>query len=183
MKRESWWKAYIVDINPEERQKGKTVEVGKVFFQTKMRRFTILDAPGHEKYVPNMIEGAAQADVAALVISARDGEFEAGFERGGQTREHAHLVKSFGVDTLVVLINKMDEPSVNWGQERYNHIRDQVSPFLDQDCGYDMKKVFWIPISGLSGANLRYKVDEKLCPWYGGPALLDLFDQVPLPDR
>ena len=58
-----------------------------------VRRYTILDAPGHKNYVPNMIAGASQADVGVLVISARRGEFETGFERGGQTREHAMLAK------------------------------------------------------------------------------------------
>jgi peptide chain release factor subunit 3 len=65
-----------------------------------------------------MITGSSQADIAALVISARKGEFETGFERGGQTREHALLVKSNGINKLVVVINKMDDPSVNWDQER-----------------------------------------------------------------
>lgn len=68
---------------------GKTVEVGRAYFETPIRRYTILDAPGHKTYVPSMINGAAQADIAILVISARKGEFETGFERGGQTREHA----------------------------------------------------------------------------------------------
>jgi len=71
-----------------------------------------LDAPGHKNYVTNMIQGAAQADIAALVISATKGEFESGFVKGGQTQEHAILVKSLGVEKLIVLINKMD--SVNW---------------------------------------------------------------------
>ena len=93
------------DTNAEEREKGKTIEIGKAFFQTKSKRYTILDAPGHENYVPNMIKGASQADIGALIVSARPGEFEAGFKksksggrRSGQTREHAHLAKSLGVE-------------------------------------------------------------------------------------
>ena len=65
---------------------GKTVEVGRAYFETDKKRFHILDAPGHAGFVPNMIGGAAQADIAILVISARRGEFETGFEKGGQTR-------------------------------------------------------------------------------------------------
>lgn len=99
-------------------KQGKTVEVGRAYFETDTRRYTILDAPGHKSFVPSMISGAAQADVAVLVISARKGEFETGFEKGGQTREHAMLVKTAGVQKLVVVVNKMDDPTVNWDKER-----------------------------------------------------------------
>lgn len=138
--RESWYMAYIMDTNEEERAKGKTVEVGRAHFETSNRRYTILDAPGHKNYVPNMIGGAAQADVGVLVVSARkvqsfrhvlplhytptsQGEFETGFERGGQTREHAQLAKTLGVSKLVVVVNKMDDPSVagpkgEWSKDR-----------------------------------------------------------------
>jgi Elongation factor Tu GTP binding domain len=70
-------------------------------------RYTILDAPGHKNFVPNMIQGASQADMGVLVISARKGEFETGYERGGQTREHALLAKTLGVQRLVVVVNKV----------------------------------------------------------------------------
>lgn len=86
-----------MDISDDEKAKGKTVEVGRAQFDTKKKKYTIFDAPGHKNYVPNMIMGAALADVAGLVISARKGEFEAGFEKDGQTREHAQLAKSLGV--------------------------------------------------------------------------------------
>jgi Elongation factor Tu GTP binding domain len=69
--RESWYMAYIMDTNEEERAKGKTVEVGRAHFETAVKRYTILDAPGHKNYVPNMIGGAAQADIGALIISGR----------------------------------------------------------------------------------------------------------------
>ena len=81
--RESWWLAYVMDVNEEEKAKGKTVEMGRANFDTKMKRMTIFDAPGHKNYVPNMIMGAALADYGALVISAKKGEFEAGFEADG----------------------------------------------------------------------------------------------------
>jgi peptide chain release factor subunit 3 len=70
-------------------------------------RYTILDAPGHKNFVPNMIQGASQADIGVLVISARKGEFETGYEKGGQTREHALLAKTLGVQKLIVVINKV----------------------------------------------------------------------------
>jgi peptide chain release factor subunit 3 len=81
--RESWWLAYAMDDSEEEKKKGKTIEVGRANFDTPKKRWTIFDAPGHKNYVPNMIMGAALADYGALVISAKKGEFEAGFEAEG----------------------------------------------------------------------------------------------------
>ena len=164
--RESWFLAYIMDTNEEERAKGKTVEVGRAQFNTDAKRYTILDAPGHKNYVPNMIMGASQADIAVLVISARKGEFETGFDRGGQTREHAMLAKTLGVSYLVVVINKMDDSSVNWEKTRYDECVNKLRPFLKR-CGFKIKKeVKFMPISGLSGANVQDEVDPKLCPWW-----------------
>jgi peptide chain release factor subunit 3 len=116
--RESWYLSWALDTNKEERKRGITVEVGRARFETEKRRYTILDAPGHKSYVPNMISGAAQADVGVLVISARRGEFETGFDKGGQTREHAVLAKMQGINKLVIAINKMDDPTVEWNKER-----------------------------------------------------------------
>ena len=116
--RESWYLSWALDSTSQEREKRKTVEVGRAYFETTARRYTILDAPGHKNFVPSMISGAAQADVAVLVISARKGEFETGFEKGGQTREHAMLVKTAGVSKLIVVVNKMDDPTVNWDKTR-----------------------------------------------------------------
>lgn len=130
--RESWFLAFIMDTSEEERAKGKTVEVGRAHFETDVNRYTILDAPGHKNYVPNMISGAAQADVGVLVISARKGEFETGFEKGGQTREHALLARTLGVAHLVVVINKMDDPTVNWEQARYEECVSKLKPYLKQ---------------------------------------------------
>ena len=78
----------------------------------------MLDAPGHKNFVPHMIGGASQADIGVLVIAARKGEFETGFEKGGQTREHIQLAKTAGVKQLLVVINKMDDKTVEWSIDR-----------------------------------------------------------------
>ncbi|KAL4633108.1 hypothetical protein ACJW30_04G073300 [Castanea mollissima] len=181
--RESWYMAYIMDTNEEERVKGKTVEVGRAHFETEMTRFTILDAPGHKSYVPNMISGASQADVGVLVISARKGEFETGYERGGQTREHVQLAKTLGVSKLLVVVNKMDDPTVNWSKERYDEIESKMTPFL-KASGYNVKKdVQFLPISGLIGTNMKTRVDKSVCSWWGGPCLFEALDATEIPQR
>jgi len=181
--RETWYLSWALDTNQEERDKGKTVEVGRAFFQTDKKHFTILDAPGHKSFVPNMITGTSQADVAVLVISARRGEFETGFERGGQTKEHTMLAKTAGVNKLVVLINKMDDPTVEWDQTRYDEVKDQLTPFLKK-CGFNPKKdVQFIPCSGLTGAFLKEPPGPKFCNWYSGPCLLSFLDNLPAVER
>ncbi|CAD6264096.1 unnamed protein product [Miscanthus lutarioriparius] len=181
--RESWYMAYIMDTNEEERVKGKTVEVGRAHFETEHTRFTILDAPGHKSYVPNMISGASQADIGVLVISARKGEFETGYERGGQTREHVLLAKTLGVAKLVVVINKMDEPTVKWSKERYDEIEAKMVPFL-KSSGYNVKKdVQFLPISGLVGTNMKTRMDKSICSWWDGPCLFEVLDRIEVPLR
>ncbi|CAB4311770.1 unnamed protein product [Prunus armeniaca] len=181
--RESWYMAYIMDTNEEERVKGKTVEVGRAHFETESSRFTILDAPGHKSYVPNMISGASQADVGVLVISARKGEFETGYERGGQTREHVQLAKTLGVSKLLVVVNKMDDPTVNWAKERYDEIGSKMVPFL-KTSGYNVKKdVQFLPISGLVGTNIKNRVDKTVCSWWDGPCLFEALDAIEIPLR
>lgn len=156
------------------------MECGRAFFETDKRRYTILDAPGHKSYVPSMIGGASQADVGVLVISARKGEFETGFERGGQTREHAVLAKTNGVNRLVVVINKMDDPTVKWSQTRYNDIVGKLVPFL-KGTGYNPKNdIEFMPISGFTGANLK---ERGGCDWFNGPSLLEYLDTMELVDR
>lgn len=176
--RDSWWLAYVMDVSDDEKAKGKTVEVGRAQFDTKLKKYTIFDAPGHKNYVPNMIMGAAMADIAGLVISARKGEFEAGFEKDGQTREHAQLAKSLGVQKLVVIVNKMDE--CKWAKSRWDEIQAGLNPFL-RKTGYSEDDIVYIPIAGITGENIQEKTDK--CNWYNGPCLLDVLDTIKLETR
>ncbi|XP_050548824.1 eukaryotic peptide chain release factor GTP-binding subunit ERF3A [Daktulosphaira vitifoliae] len=181
--RESWYLSWALDTNQEEREKGKTVEVGRAYFETEKKHFTILDAPGHKSFVPNMIGGTAQADLAVLVISARKGEFETGFDRGGQTREHAMLAKTAGVKHMVVLINKMDDPTVLWSNVRYEECRDKILPYLKK-LGFNVgKDLTFMPVSGQTGLGLKDQVEESICPWYRGPAFIPFIDSLPLLNR
>lgn len=187
LNRESWKFAFALDTSEQERAKGKTEEYGQASFTTETRRFTILDAPGHKNYVPHMIGGASQADIGILVISARKGEFETGFERGGQTREHAMLAKTSGVRQMIVVINKLDDPSVlnsdgTWSKERYDECKTKLEPFLKQ-VGWNPKGLVWIPVSGITGHNLKDKVPKSVCDWYDGESLLDTLEHLRPPER
>ncbi|KAK6507873.1 translation termination factor GTPase eRF3 [Arthrobotrys musiformis] len=176
--RESWYLSWALDLTKEERAKGKTVEVGRAFFETEKRKYSILDAPGHKTFVPSMIGGASQADVGILVISARKGEYETGFEKGGQTREHAVLAKTQGVNKLIVVVNKMDDPTVEWSKERFDECTVKLLQFL-KGTGYNPKTdVTCMPVSALTGQGLKNRVDPKLCSWYKGPALLEFLDNM-----
>nr|KAF6505417.1 HBS1 like translational GTPase [Rousettus aegyptiacus] len=173
--------AWVLDETGEERERGVTMDVGMTKFETTTKVITLMDAPGHKDFIPNMITGAAQADVAVLVVDASRGEFEAGFETGGQTREHGLLVRSLGVTQLAVAVNKMDQ--VNWQQERFQEITGKLGHFLKQ-AGFKESDVAFIPTSGLSGENLitRSRLSE-LTKWYKGLCLLEQIDSFKPPQR
>ncbi|XP_056674810.1 HBS1-like protein isoform X1 [Monodelphis domestica] len=173
--------AWVLDETGEERERGVTMDVGMTKFETKTKVITLMDAPGHKDFIPNMITGAAQADVAVLVVDASRGEFEAGFETGGQTREHGLLVRSLGVTQLAVAVNKMDQ--VNWQQERFQEITSKLGHFLKQ-AGFKESDVAFIPTSGLSGENLITKSQSsELTKWYQGQCLLEQIDSFKPPQR
>ncbi|XP_075780338.1 HBS1-like protein isoform X2 [Pelodiscus sinensis] len=173
--------AWVLDETGEERERGVTMDVGMTKFETKTKVITLMDAPGHKDFIPNMITGAAQADVAILVVDASRGEFEAGFETGGQTREHGLLVRSLGVTQLAVAVNKMDQ--VNWHQERFLEITSKLGQFLKQ-AGFKESDVAYIPTSGLGGENLvSVCQSSELTEWYKGKCLLEQIDSFKPPQR
>ena len=157
--------AWVMDSTAEERERGVTVDIATNNFETEKTKFTILDAPGHRDFIPNMIAGASQADFAVLVIDAGTNSFEAGLK--GQTREHAQLVRSMGVQRIIVAINKMD--SINWAQDRFEEIQQQISAFLTT-TGFQSKNIAFIPCSGLTGENVVTPAPEKAAAWYNKTA-------------
>lgn len=188
--REAWYLSWALDLGQEERAAGKTVEVGRGSFRTKgetpqgykERTYTVLDAPGHKSYVPNMIGGASQADIGILVVSARKGEYETGFERGGQTREHAVLTTNAGVRKLVIAVNKMDDPTVEWSEARFKECTVKVGKFLEA-LGYKKADIYFIPISAQTTTNIDKPIPEGVCPWYKGACLLEYLHTLQLPER
>ncbi|WVQ71889.1 hypothetical protein IAR50_001431 [Cryptococcus sp. DSM 104548] len=172
--------AWGLDALGDERDRGVTIDIATTHFTTPHRNFTLLDAPGHRDFIPAMISGAAQADVALLVVDGSPGEFEAGFERGGQTREHAWLVRSLGVREIIVGVNKMDV--VNWSQDRYDEIVESLKPFL-LSAGFNATKTTFLPLAAMEGINIISNSLPELKQWYSGPALIDALDTVEVPAR
>ena len=174
--------AWVMDENEEERSHGVTVDVGVTTLETPHHRVTILDAPGHRDFVPNMIAGTTQADAAVLIVNAAPGGFEAGFERGGQTREHMVLARSFGIRQLIVAVNQMDR--AEWRQARYDEIVAKVRTFATKSLRFPADALSFLPISGYLGTNLLDAAGEpRLTAWYAGPTLLQAIDALRPPQR
>jgi len=172
--------AWVLDNLKEERERGVTIDLRFLKFETKKFNYTIIDAPGHRDFVKNMITGASQADAAVLFASAKKGEFEAGIGAGGQTREHAFLAFTLGIRQVIVAVNKMDDISVNYSKERYDEIKNEVSRMLRM-VGFKVEKVNFIPVSGWTGENLMKKTDKL--PWYTGPTLIEALDLLEVPAK
>ncbi|KAI8846481.1 P-loop containing nucleoside triphosphate hydrolase protein [Chytridium lagenaria] len=148
MKKSSFAFAWVLDATERRtvqvRYSGVTIDVAISKFETPSRKFTLLDAPGHRDFVPNMISGAAQADVALLVVDSTTGEFETGFDAGGQTREHALLC--------------------NWEESRFLEIQQKLQNFL----------VTFVPCSGFTGKIFRRDKSALLEKWYTGKTLVEV---------
>lgn len=165
--------AWVMDQTSEERSRGVTVDIAMSNFETPTTRFTILDAPGHKDFIPNMIAGAAQADFAVLVIDASTNSFESGLK--GQTKEHALLVRSMGVQRLVVAVNKMD--TVKWDQARFDDIAAQLTAFLTA-ASFAPKALVFVPCAGLSGGNIAKRIEDPRAAWYSGKTLVAALESI-----
>jgi elongation factor 1-alpha len=172
--------AWVLDKLKAERERGITIDIALWKFQSATRIFTIIDAPGHRDFIKNMITGTSQADAAVLMIASDVGGFEAGFSKDGQTREHALLAQTMGVKQMVVCMNKMDDSSVNYSQDRYNEIKNELVIFLKK-VGYNPATIPFVPISGWVGDNMVEQSENM--PWYTGPTLLACLDALRPPKR
>ena len=178
--KESFKFAWLLDKLKEERERGVTIALSYMRFETKKYFFTIIDAPGHRDFIKNMITGASQADAAVLVVSARKGEFEAGMSPEGQTREHAILAKTMGINQMIVAVNKMDATEPPWSKERYEQIKEILGKFL-KSLGYDISKIPFIPVSAWTGDNLIERSVNM--PWYNGPTFVEALDMLEPPAK
>jgi sulfate adenylyltransferase large subunit len=150
--------ANLTDGLRAEREQGITIDVAYRYFATPKRKFIIADTPGHVQYTRNMVTGASSANLALILIDARNGVVE-------QSRRHAYISALLGIPHMVVCINKMD--LVEFSEERYNEIRAQFKEFAPR---LDVKDITFIPVSALAGDNV---VDNSTnMPWYHGPTLL-----------
>lgn len=158
--------AWVTDTEPEERRRGVTINVRHVEFETPNRHVYLIDAPGHQDFVRNMISGTSEADAAVLVVAADEGIRP-------QTREHAVLARSFGMEQLVVAVNKMDK--VGFSKERYEELRAELESFL-QKLGFHSKTLQFVPVSGYGGHNVANRTADM--KWYSGPSLVDTIDRL-----
>ena len=173
--------AWVLDELKDERERGVTIDLAFQRFETNKYFYTLIDAPGHRDFIKNMITGASEADASVLVVSAKKGEEDVAIGPGGQAREHAFLLKTLGVNQLVVCINKMDDQTVKYSEQRFTEAKQDVENLLKL-VGFDIKKVNVIPVSGWTGENLVKKSTNM--PWYKGPTLfetLDTFVEPPKP--
>jgi len=168
--------AFYMDRQKEERERGVTISCTTKEFFTEKWHYTIIDAPGHRDFIKNMISGAAQADVAVLMVPA-DGNFITAIQKGnhkageiqGQTRQHARLINLLGVKQLICGVNKMDCDVAHYSEERYNEIRDEMKNMLTRvgwKKDFVANSVPVIPISGWMGDNLLKKSENM--KWWNG---------------
>ena len=155
--------AFLLDALEEEQEQGITIDTSQIFFNTKKRRYVIIDAPGHKEFLKNMVTGAANAESALLLIDAHEGIQE-------QSRRHGYILKLLGLTQVAVVINKMD--LVNYDPKIYNKIKSDYTKFLGS-MGIEARE--FIPVSAKLGVNIA-KTSDKV-PWYKGPSILQMLDQ------
>lgn len=169
--------AWVMDQTPEERSRGVTVDIVQTQFETTTMRFAVIDSPGHRDYVPQMINGITQADVAVVIIDATsDLIFEASNVDNqaissdtspseiarGQTFEQLTIARNLGIRRVLVVVNKMDV--LGWDEERFHLIQESLTSYLVDNLNFSNKELSFVPASGFNGDNIVKKSDQ--CPWY-----------------
>ena len=165
--------AYVMDNLKEEQERGITIDLAHKKFETDKYYFTIIDAPGHKDFIKNMITGASQADAAVVVVAANDGV-------NAQTKEHIFLARTLGVGQIIIGINKMDIKGVEYAEDKYNKVKDEVSTLL-KSVGYNLDGITFVAMSALQGDNVAKKTDKM--PWYTGPILLEAINNLKAPEK
>lgn len=161
--------AYVMDGLKEEKERGVTIDLAHKKFESDKYEFTIIDAPGHADFIKNMITGVSQADAAVLVVASTDGVNE-------QTKEHAYLSKTFGIEQLIVAVNKMDMRE--YSQTRFNEVKDTVHALVGK-LGF--KSIRYVPIASLPGDNVVHKSTNM--PWWTEGTLLDLLNAFEVSEK
>jgi len=157
--------ANLTDGLRAEREQGITIDVAYRYFATPKRKFIVADTPGHVQYTRNMVSGASTANLSVVLVDARQGVIE-------QTRRHTFIAALLGIPHLVIAVNKMD--LVDWQEERFQEIRDEIEDFLPKLGAF--RDVKFIPMSALNGDNVVEL--SKKTPWFEGPALLHHLETV-----
>ena len=177
--------AWVLDKLKAERERGITIDIALWKFSSSAREYTIIDAPGHRDFIKNMITGTSQADAAVLVIDSTTGGFESGISKGGQTREHALLAKTMGINDIIIACNKMDSTEPPFSEKRYKEITTEVGAILKK-MNYKAENIQYIPVSGFHGHNILDVSSEMT--WFkqtskGAKTLLEALDKIPDPKR
>ncbi len=154
--------AYVMDHLKEEREQNVTIDTAQTFFSTDKREYVIIDAPGHVEFTKNMVTGASLAEVAILIVSAREGVEE-------QTRRHAYILGLLGLKQVIVVINKMD--TVKYSRERFNEVKEQTISHLST---IGIEPSYVIPISAIEGDMVAKRKDSM--DFYDGPTVLEALD-------
>lgn len=164
----------VFDIYDEERVRSKTHEFCLVDFNYNSKTYQIIDNPGHQSFIRSMIEGISYFNpneiIACVIISARKGEFDAGWYTG-QTKEDILLVRGVGIRNVFFLVNKLD--TVDWSEKTFNDIKNKMNPFVTS-CKFD--NISYIPVSYL-GDNLILKSDNTKI-WYSGKTLMEEVENI-----
>lgn len=156
--------ALLVDGLVSEREQGITIDVAYRYFSTDKRKFIIADTPGHEQYTRNMATGASSANLAIILIDAREGVLT-------QTKRHSYIVNLLGIKNIIVAINKMD--LVKFSKEVFEKIRDDYLKFAKE---LNIENLIFIPISALNGDNIVHP--SLNTPWYQGDTLMEILEII-----